>query len=105
MVPEERSECGGVVVPEGAERVRWCGGAGRGGASAVVWWCQRSGASAVVWWSRRGRSGCGGVVMLVVRIRVRVGVKTRQDKLRQVKTGPGVKVRIDRGNNGQGRSG
>ena len=30
---------------------------------------------------------CGGVVMLVVRVRVRVGVKTRQDKLRQVKTG------------------
>ena len=45
---------------------------------------------------------------MVVRVRVRVGVKTSQDKTRQVKTGQdrtGVKVRIDRGNNGQGRSG
>ncbi len=32
------------------------------------------------------RSECGGVVVLVVRFRVRVGVKTSQDKTRQVKT-------------------
>ena len=37
-VPRSAGECGGVMVPEGAERVRWCGGAGGGGASAVVWW-------------------------------------------------------------------
>ena len=46
-----QSKYGGVVVPEWAERVRWCGGAGGGGAGAVVWWC------------RRGQSECGGVVV------------------------------------------
>ena len=28
VVPEEWSECGGVVKPEGVERGRWCGDVG-----------------------------------------------------------------------------